>query len=268
MKLPRYFVLLFLCCAPLCSQAETSAALKSLAWKKFAQDLSNDPFFQADIKKVLPGLTTEGKAAVTKCIGQMINGKGVMKTDTVADAIISKELRGKASSFLPAEEATILDGIPDAELLAIASGIDPAARAGELLQPGIVEIVLDSDPEKKLEAKKGNQVSATKQASRIRLQPGLMDPKLVSMELASSKGCFIRHSWAKVMLHERPPAGDGERAGFDADASFKVIVLAGDKVQFEACNYPGRFVTLAPDGSCITEKEPDPARATFRLIRK
>lgn len=246
------------------AQTEVPAALQGLAWKKIAQDLSKDPFFQEDIKKALPGLSAEGKAAVTKCIGQMIKGNGVAATGSAADAILAKELRGKARALLPDKDLEALDALSDADLLTIAG-----AAPGQMLEkklPERVQIVLDSDPASGLNARDAGLIKLGKQHTRFRIMPGLADPAMVTFEQDSGTGknLILRHFAFKLKVDSLP---DGDDV-FNDDATFKIVRLPGDKVKFQSRNYPGKFICVDKEGCFVLTEVSDEASATFRLVGK
>lgn len=256
-----YLLLLCAVFSPLSAAPEIPSAIAGLPWKKAAKELSEDAFFQADIKQILPGLPAEGKTAVTKCIREMVSGKGVMKTGTAADAILAKELRGKVRPLLPKEDVEVLDAFSDDELLGLASGTVPGK---EEKLPEKVQIFLDSDPGSGLNARDGNLVKLGKQATRFRIVPGLSDKEKVSFVQDGEKGHYLRHYAFKMKLEARP---DGDVL-FDADATFKMVRLPGNKVQFQAINYPSKLICVDAEGIFVLEEVTDQAAATFRLVGK
>ena len=66
-------------------------------------------------------------------------------------------------------------------------------------------------------------------------------------------------------MHRRPRRPDRL---FEGDASFRLVSLAGEKVRFEASNYPGHFLTGREDGSVVLLKNPPAAQSTFVLKRE
>ena len=260
-SLSCYLLLLPAVIGPLFAEPEIPTSIAGLPWKKAAKELSEDAFFQADIKQILPGLPPEGKTAVTKCVREMIGGKGVMKTGTVADAILAKELRGKVRPLLPKEDVEILNAFSDDELLGLASGVGPAK---EEKLPEKVQIFLDSDPGSGLGGRDRNLIKLGKQATRFRIVPGLSDKENVSFEQDGEEGHYLRHYAFKMKLEARPD-GDGL---FDADATFKLVRLPGNKVQFQSVNYPNKFVRVDAEGIFVLEEVTDQATATFRLVGK
>lgn len=257
----RHLLVLVTICGSLSAQTDSPAALQGLAWKKIAQDLSKDPFFQEDIKKALPGLSAEGKAAVTKSIGQMIKGNGVVATGSAADAILAKELRGKARALLPDKDIEALDALSDADFLAIAGGV-PAEAEKKL--PEKVQIVLDSDPATGLNARDAGMIKLGKQLTRFRIMPGLADPTMVTFEQDSGKNQILRHFAFKLKVDSLPDSDDL----FDADATFKVVRLPGDKVKLQSKNYPAKFICVDAEGCFVLTEVSDEASATFRLVGK
>ena len=98
-------------------------------------------------------------------------------------------------------------------------------------------------------------------ATKFRLQPGLKDQSLVSLEPFSHKGFYLRHQRGVLFLHERP----NEDLLFEADATFKLVHLDGKKVRFESSNFPGTFITARDDGSVVVIRDPLPAQSIFVL---
>jgi hypothetical protein len=127
----------------------------------------------------------------------------------------------------------------------------------------IAEIRLDADQQRGLEASLNKAVQfSSAHASKFKIVPGLKDPSLVSFQAAGMEGCYLRHQKFVLLLHRQPKTTS---VLFEADASFKLVHLEGDKVRLEACNYPGFFVTARNDGSVVIEKDPPRAESTFFL---
>lgn len=131
--------------------------------------------------------------------------------------------------------------------------------------PVIAEIRLDADPAKCLSIRpnKAVEMSSTR-PRKVRIVPSLADASLVSLEAVEFNGFYVRHQKFIFFLHRRPL-----QLGplFDSDATFKLLQLDGDKVRFEASNYPGKFITVRDDGAVILSKDPPPAQSTF-ILRK
>jgi len=252
-------VLFFLCGAPV--HAGTPAALKGQAWPKLAQDLAKDPFFQDDIKKTLATLSPDGKISVTKCIGLMMKGSGVMVTGTAVDAILAKELRAKVKTGLSDDDARALEEMSDLDFLTVAAG--PNAKVVEEKKlPEKVQIVLDADPATGVNTRDAGSVKLGKQLTRFRIVPGLGDATMVSFEQETGKNLFLRHFDFKFQVSQLRDS-DGL---FNDDCTFKVIRLAGDKVKVQSKNYPGKYMCVDGEGKLVlTEIETD-AKAVFRLV--
>lgn len=135
-------------------------------------------------------------------------------------------------------------------------------------QPEVVEIKLATNGGYSFYVQKGGQVEASpKKASKFRILPGIKvspfpsETRLVSLEHVGSKGHYLRHSWSKLVLHDRPK----NDALFDADATFKMIPVGDGKVRFETINFPGMFITVLHDGMAVTAKNPAPDKSTYLL---
>ena len=139
-----------------------------------------------------------------------------------------------------------------------AASVLPAAELGT----GIVEIRLASDPAKAIYAAKGKEVEvSSNHASKFRLGPGLTDPQLMCFELVGAKKHYLRHRGFVLHLDENVKLN----LLFNADSSFKVIHLDGDKVRFEASNYRDKFLAVIPAGGVVLIANPSPEQSTFVL---
>jgi hypothetical protein len=137
-----------------------------------------------------------------------------------------------------------------------------AAQTASAPPPAVAEIRLDADSAKSLSAHPGKAVGISPEhATKFRLQPGLKDQSLVSLEPFGHKGFYLRHQRGVLFLHERP----NEDLLFEADATFKLVHLDGNKVRFESCNFPGTFITARDDGSVVVIRDPLPAQSIFVL---
>ena len=155
-----------------------------------------------------------------------------------------------------------LCGLVFATVAATAIAADPAAAAAPAT-PAVAQIKLAADPQKGLEAKQNKEVKlTTAEPSRYRLVPGLKDKSFVSLEAVGHTGFFLRHQKFVMYLHQRPKTTN---VTFEADSSFKLIHLDGDKVRFEPSTWPGYFITARPDGSVIIARDPAPEESTFVL---
>lgn len=126
----------------------------------------------------------------------------------------------------------------------------------------VVEIRLDTSPAQGLAAQRGKPVElSASRASEFRIVPGMTNPTFVSLELVGAKGHYIRHQGFIVHVQERPKLSPQ----FDADATFKLIRGAGDKVRFEAVNKGGMFITINEAGAVILAGDRPPERSTFVL---
>jgi len=125
-----------------------------------------------------------------------------------------------------------------------------------------VEIRLASNPEEGFTARRDKPVEmSSKRASKFRIQAGFTDARFISLELVGASGNFVRHRGSVCLVHERPKAN----RLFEADATFKMIQLDGETVQFEASNFPGMFITAMDDGSVVIARKPDALKSTFVL---
>jgi hypothetical protein len=133
------------------------------------------------------------------------------------------------------------------------------ASAGE---PEIVEIRQHSDPTKSLAAQRDKPLEvSSSRASKFRIVPGLSNPAFVSLELVGAKDHFVRHQKLILRVHERPQTSPP----FDADATFKLIRLEGDKVRFEAVNKRNAFITLNESGGVVLVNNKAVEQSTFVL---
>lgn len=116
--------------------------------------------------------------------------------------------------------------------------------------PPTVILRLASDPRKTLSAAAGGdlRLTTTQTSTSFKLVPGLADPKAVSLEMISSPGHYVRHSWAVARVNPRPQQKDPV---FDPDSTWKLVQLGDGRVRFESHNYPGTFLAAKDDGSVI-----------------
>jgi hypothetical protein len=147
-------------------------------------------------------------------------------------------------------------------IAALLIGLSFAAHVVRADSPDQFEIQLASDPTATLAGSRDKALELTKKrASKFRLLPGITLSDGVMLELVGAKDHFVRHRNYVLWTHERP-----KRSGlFDADATFKKVIVDGDKVRFESSNYSGFFITARPDGGMLIERNPDRARSTFIL---
>lgn len=132
--------------------------------------------------------------------------------------------------------------------------------------PVTAEIRLDATPAKCLSGLPGKAVemSAT-HARKFKILPGLADTSLVSLEAVGFTGFYVRHQKFVFYLQPRPKHVNPL---FDSDSTFTMHQLDGDKVRFEASNYPGRFISVMDDGAVVLTKDPPPAQSTFVLKKE
>lgn len=257
--------------APLAGLGEIPASLKTLAWKNFAQEISDDAPFRENVRKILPGLEKEGKAAVVKCIGQIVAGRGIIITGTPVDDLLAEALRAKAKEFAVGESLGALNRLTNPQLLTLASGgvavADPKDAAEAAKTAGAVKIILVSNPSVCADLPRDGRVVSSKTGSQIRLVAGLSDPSLVSLESFQSRGSYVHHNNWKIYVTERPPTTK-DHAGFDVSATFKMLKFEGDNVQFEASDRPGEFLKVDEDGNWILGTITSGERATFHLESK
>jgi len=244
--------------------AEIPAPVKSLAWKSFAQEISDDVTFRAEVRKILPGLETDKKAAVTKCIAQIVAGKGVIITGTPVDDALAKALRARGRVYSVGESLAAIDQLTDIELLTLAGGNPLAGQKEEAAE---VKLILIADPTICLDAPRAGRVLSNKIGSRIRLVAGLSDPNLVSLESIQSNGSYLHHDNGKIFVTTRP-AGTQDHKAFDITATFKLIKMDGGKFRFEATDRAGEFIRVAEDGGFVLGHITGGERATFRMESK
>jgi hypothetical protein len=132
--------------------------------------------------------------------------------------------------------------------------------------PVVAEIRLDADPAKCLSGQPGNAMEMSpSHVRKFKILPGLADASLVSLEAVGFTGSYVRHQKFVFYLMPRPKQLNPL---FDSDATFKLIQLDGDKVRFEASNYPGKFITTRDDGAVILTKDPPLSQSTFVLKKQ
>ena len=130
----------------------------------------------------------------------------------------------------------------------------------------IAEIRSDANPAKCLSAHLGKAVEMSlTHARKFKILPGLADSSLVSLEAVGFTGFYVRHQKFVFFLQPRPKQLSPL---FDSDATFKMLQLDGDKVRFEASNYPGKFITTRDDGAVILTKDPPLSQSTFVLKKE
>jgi Alpha-L-arabinofuranosidase B (ABFB) domain len=129
--------------------------------------------------------------------------------------------------------------------------------------PVIAEIRLNADPTKCLSGQQGKaaEMSST-HARKFKFLPGLTDSSLVSLEVVGFTRYYVRYHKSVFFLHLRPRQID---AGFDSDATFKMVPVEGDKVRFESKAYPNCFMTAWDDGAVVLLKNPPLEKSTFVL---
>jgi Alpha-L-arabinofuranosidase B (ABFB) domain len=132
--------------------------------------------------------------------------------------------------------------------------------------PVIAEIRLAADPAKCLSGlpNKALEMSSA-HARKFKILPGLADKSLVSFEEVGFTGFYARHEHFVFHLRPRPKQLNPL---FDSDTTFKMVQIDGDKVRFEASNYPGRFMTARDDGAVLLTKDPPLAESTFVLKKE
>lgn len=136
--------------------------------------------------------------------------------------------------------------------------------------PMIAEIRLADEPAKYLsgQANAGQpkvlQMSAAN-ARKFKIVPGLAFHDFVSLEAVGFSDFYVRHSRFVFYLWRRPRLVN---PGFDHDTTFKMIRLEGDKVRFEATNYPDYFMTAQGDEAVVLLKDPPLDRSTFVLKKE
>lgn len=127
-----------------------------------------------------------------------------------------------------------------------------------------VIIHLASDVKTTLTGDRGKDAKVNlKRASKFRMCRALSGtPGAISLELVGAKDFFVRHQSGVVKIHERPKNADGI---FFNDASWKLIDLGTGKVRFEATNFPGTYICVAPDGLVLQKTDQDGVQSTFTL---
>ena len=132
--------------------------------------------------------------------------------------------------------------------------------------PVIAEIRLDADPTKCLSGQQGKAAEMSSvHARKFKFLPGLTDSKLVSLEAVGFTGYYVRYDRSVFFLHLRPRQLD---PGFDSDATFNMVPLAGDKVRLESSAYPDCFMTARDDGAVVLLKNPPLEKSTFVLKKE
>ena len=97
---------------------------------------------------------------------------------------------------------------------------------------------------------------------KIKIVPGLSNPKLVSLEVEDSPGYFLRHQNSRIKVHPFPES-DGL---FAADATFYLIQNPDGTVSFRSYNYPNQYLTVTAGLAFYISVDPDPvAVRSFRL---
>jgi len=129
--------------------------------------------------------------------------------------------------------------------------------------PMVVEIRLDADPRKALEARTGKDVKVTTaEPTRFKVLPGLKDQSYVSLEAVGHTGCYLHHQKFVMYLHQRPRTTN---VTFEGDVSFTLVHLDGEKVRFEPSTWHGYFITARSDGSVIIARDHSLEESTFIL---
>ena len=132
--------------------------------------------------------------------------------------------------------------------------------------PLIAEIRLDANSAKCMSGQPNKAVEMSlSHVRKFKILPGLSDKSLVSLEAVGFTGCYVRHQKFVFYLHPRPKQLSPL---FDSDATFKMVQGDGDKVRFEASNYPGKFITVRDDGAVLLTKDPSPDQSTFVLKKE
>jgi hypothetical protein len=132
---------------------------------------------------------------------------------------------------------------------------------------GPVRIVLASDPSSGMDASARSPVRLGAQVSQLRLVRGLAGSGTVSLTMDGERDLFIRHSYMKIVLAEKPKEGSQDL--FMKDASFKMIEVKPGAFQFETSNLREvYFLSVDAAGVFVIAKITDPQRATFALVRE
>ena len=132
--------------------------------------------------------------------------------------------------------------------------------------PVIAEIRLGADSAKCLSGQPGKAAEMSlKNVRKFKILPGLADASLVSLEAVGFTGFYVRHQKFVFYLQPRPKQLNPL---FDSDATFKMVEVDGDKVRFEASNYPGKFITVRDDGAVLLSKDAPSDQSTFVLKKE
>lgn len=244
--------------------AQAPEAFGQIDWKKVAQELSKDPAFQADAKKILAVMVAEKKQPVNKAIAQMVAGKGIMVTGTPFDDLLVTSLKKKAKEYVGESGSAYLERMSQDEILALMTGTpldELEEKANEI--PQIARIHLASDPTVGLDPEDSGRAGTGKRAARIRIVPGLADPKQVSLEQGRDR--FLLHRDWKIWVEKRPDDARDKRI-FEANATFRIVRLPDKSVRFEANNRQGEFLMVEEDGKLSLARPSNPDRTAFRII--
>ena len=96
---------------------------------------------------------------------------------------------------------------------------------------------------------------------RLKIIPGLADPKLVSLESATDEGYFLRHQNSRIKLHPYP---ENDRL-FAWDATFYLIQNADGSVSFRSANYPEQYISVTAGKKLYISTDPEAPVRSFLL---
>jgi hypothetical protein len=128
--------------------------------------------------------------------------------------------------------------------------------------PDSAKFVLVDDPKLGIDPPKEGRAEVGKTPARIKVVPGLADPKAVS--LMSDRGVYLFHRDWKIWAEKRPDDARAKRI-FDANATFRVAHQANGSVRFEANNRHGEFIVVEEDGMLSLSKPLEKPRIDFKI---
>lgn len=96
----------------------------------------------------------------------------------------------------------------------------------------------------------------------IKIIPGLSDKNLISFELTSLPGHYLRHQNSKLKWHNTKAAGP-----LKADATFMMVkgLTGKGTVSFRSVNYPSRYIAFDQNKELWIREMPDKKAASFKL---
>lgn len=151
-------------------------------------------------------------------------------------------------------------------LLLIPAFIGNAVAADDTKKlPDTAKFILADDPNLGIDPPKDGRAEIGKNPARIKVVPGLGDPKAVS--LMSDRDVYLLHRDWKIRAEKRPEDAQAKRI-FDANATFNVVHLADGCIRFEAHNRRGEFIVVEEDGKLSLSKPLEKLRLDFKVEGK